>query len=432
MMQTISEIVPRAVFFPATYALYSRQFVTTPAGAEFGYVVWQYVPGQVYQNPARNQCAMTRAIRVFVQGFQYGPWEWPWPVAPKNQPRGAGPGKREAVGVCPADIDKLLAQQDPDTGSADAIFYDPDGKLSGGEVSSIGGGSTAGQSTTSSAHPSPSSIHQLTSSIRQPTPDSLTNTSVTTVTIQPTGLTSSVPTSLASMPRPPSVSISSPWGSSCVSTTTALECAEAGERSACVPTPTFISWASIPLPKLTSRPPPCSPSGSTCVSTITVSECEPWGQETACVANPTPSYASWVPITSPTATQSTGLVAAAYTVCENDSGGDECEYQWWEVFTLNLPALTFPGCSTDGALYSSVVDTVPNPTAIPSLGPFSVDGESDCYFVQGHGPSCVHSTSLQCMNCFPNGGFSGDCVGDEVQCNPDETESYNADVYCFW
>ncbi|APA15443.1 hypothetical protein sscle_14g102130 [Sclerotinia sclerotiorum 1980 UF-70] len=135
------------------------------------------------------------------------------------------------------------------------------------------------------------------------------------------------------------------------------------------------------------------------------------------------------PTPKPITNQGGGFVVAGYTVCQLEA----CEYQW-EIFSVDSATPTFPGCSTDGALYSSVVTTPPQQTGpIPRLGPFPANGRSDCYFDRG-------------IDCGVNGGFSFSCSGcdkvgqgilacdlqEPVSCEVDRRESYQAAVYCFW
>jgi hypothetical protein len=145
--------------------------------------------------------------------------------------------------------------------------------------------------------------------------------------------------------------------------------------------------------------------------------------------NPTTPTSTPPPVTSKPP-QSTGMVVAAYSICQIGV----CEYQW-EIYPVNpnTTPLTFPGCSTNGAIYSSVVDKAPNPTAIPKLGPFKIDGKSNCFYDPTKGVTCVGSPSQSCQNCFPdNDPTHGFCSGDGVTCDENMNEGYNADVYCFW
>ena len=127
--------------------------------------------------------------------------------------------------------------------------------------------------------------------------------------------------------------------------------------------------------------------------------------------------------------QSTGLVVAAYTICQIGPA-IVCEYQW-ELYGIDAARPgNFPGCSTDGALYSSVVTAVPDPSHIPRLGPFNIDGKNNCFFEQSKGLTCVTAPGKSYLDCFPDGNPI--CVGDGVTCNAGRTSGYNADVYLFW
>ena len=77
----------------------------------------------------------------------------------------------------------------------------------------------------------------------------------------------------------------------------------------------------------------------------------------------------------------------------------------------------------------------PDLSNIPELGPFSIDGLTNCYHNHATGGgtvSCVKSVQYS-SNCFFSGSNNSNCAGnEEVSCNPDETESYNLDDYVYW
>lgn len=141
---------------------------------------------------------------------------------------------------------------------------------------------------------------------------------------------------------------------------------------------------------------------------------------------PTTTPSSPPPTSTPSVT--TGIAVAAYTICQIEV----CEYQW-EIFTMQTTTNGFPGCSTEGARYSSVVTDDPSPTDIPKLGPSDIDGRTGCYFDDSiPGVTCVDGSRQDCLNCHPDSPLNGNCVGDDVSCDEDENESYNAEWYCWW
>jgi hypothetical protein len=187
----------------------------------------------------------------------------------------------------------------------------------------------------------------------------------------------------------------------------------------CAPTPTG-------LPPGYQDPSDPSSSGAT-VPTHSITQ--GFGGSTTTTTPPTskpPTTTTPPPTTTPPVT--TGIAVAAYSICQILA----CEYQW-EIFTLQTTTNGFPGCSTDGARYSSVVTYDPSPTDIPRLGPFDIDGKTGCYFDDSiPGVTCVDGSRQDCLNCHPDSPFNGICVGDDVSCDENENESYNAEWYCWW
>ncbi len=168
--------------------------------------------------------------------------------------------------------------------------------------------------------------------------------------------------------------------------------------------------------------------GGLAAAQIIISELESIGELTDTDIAPT------APVTTVTSqvtiTGTTGLAVAAYTSCQGAAG--PCKYQW-ELFPLQTTNLDrFPGCSTDGALYSSVVANRPEPTAIPRLGPFSIDNRQDCFFDQNVGLSCVDGAKTVVPQLLSPTAQTGRCDGDGVECSPDGAASYNAQWQCYW
>lgn len=135
------------------------------------------------------------------------------------------------------------------------------------------------------------------------------------------------------------------------------------------------------------------------------------------------------PITSSPTTPaySAGLAIAAYTICQGSPY--VCEYQW-EIFDADPPRYTYPGCSTNGALYSSVFDSFASATGPPPpLGTFSTHGKTGCTY-HDNLLSCVpDALCYRCGSVFEPNYLAG--CGYE-SCSPNLSQLYNTDVICVW
>jgi hypothetical protein len=82
------------------------------------------------------------------------------------------------------------------------------------------------------------------------------------------------------------------------------------------------------------------------------------------------------------------------------------------------------------ALYSTVVSTVPVATAIPTLGPFSVNGYTNCFYNGNGGLTCNPNAKCQVcdglINCGPS---SEEC---DVFGVPLDGAGYITDMICTW
>jgi hypothetical protein len=140
---------------------------------------------------------------------------------------------------------------------------------------------------------------------------------------------------------------------------------------------------------------------------------------------------------------STGIVIAAYTVCPRNE--ESCGNQW-EIYPIDnvlqtTTSYSYPGCTPESALMTSVASTLLMPSAIPTLGGFDVDGKSDCTYNSGPTPglSCVTASTLNCVVCpqpyalnNPVGVCGGILVPCEWSIDDDASPMYGTEAYCIW
>ena len=140
---------------------------------------------------------------------------------------------------------------------------------------------------------------------------------------------------------------------------------------------------------------------------------------------------------------STGIVIAAYTVCPRNE--ESCGNQW-EIYPIDnvlqtTTSYSYPGCTPESALMTSVASTLLVPSAIPTLGGFDVDGKTDCTYDSGPSPglSCVTASTLKCVVCpqpYALNNPVGVCGGILVGCDPSISEDgspmYGTEAYCIW
>ena len=145
---------PRAQIHLTTYPALSQE--DTQRDPITPYIVFEYVPQHAVVDPNTGFCFMNRAIRIHNSGQISGPFIWPWILPPPNPPgvRGAGKRKQAPLGVCPSDIQALLAAQAPD-GTGREIFDSAAVAAAGGEGGSGKSGSSTVLSQSSTAVTSP-------------------------------------------------------------------------------------------------------------------------------------------------------------------------------------------------------------------------------------------------------------------------------------